>query len=349
MMSDKLNDWVLHAAVLLEGAKAGLSEEVRGEIMAVREQLKTLLDADDELARMSRRETAELMRRVQSVLSERFGALEQGLADRLEELAAILAQGEYTALQTASGADVRPAGQQAAALLKAHPLSVQGLSSEPLLQPFIRKFSENQQARISAAIVQGVAQGLTNQEIRQSIIGTKKAGYADGVIGATMRSADAVVRTGAQHVSSVVRQATAQRNADIVQGVKMVATLDSRTSAICRSIDGKVFPIDKGPRPPLHINCRTSFVLVLKPEYRGRQTAGQRASQDGQVSDKLDYFEWLAGKPAAFQDQVLGKGRAELFRNGGLTPKQFADLQLDKHFRPRTLDELREAIAAYSK
>lgn len=159
-----------------------------------------------------------------------------------------------------------------------------------------------------------------------------------------MRSGDALVRTAVQHVSSVARQAVAEANADIVAGVRMVATLDSRTSSVCRSLDGRVFPVDSGARPPFHINCRTSFVLVLKAEHAGREAQGKRALAGGAVSDGLSYYEWLGKQPAAFQDEVQGRTRGVLFRSGGLSAKQFAALQLDRRFRPRTLDELRELI-----
>ncbi|UNU73275.1 phosphoribosyltransferase [Moraxella nasovis] len=53
------------------------------------------------------------------------------------------------------------------------------------------------------------------------------------------------------------------------------------------------------------------------------------------------YYEWLATQDDKFQDFVLGKERAKLFRDGGLSPTEFSDLQLDKNFKPRTLDEIR--------
>ena len=248
-------------------------------------------------------------------------------------------------MAAAGAADVKTVSAAAlSSLLDARVLAVEGIYSEPLLAPFVRHYADAQKTRIAAVVRQGVAQGLTNAQILQRVIGTKKAGYNDGIVGASVRSGDALVRTAVQHVSSVARQAVAEANADIVAGVRMVATLDSRTSSVCRSLDGRVFPVDSGPRPPFHINCRTSFVLVLKAEYAGREAQGKRASAGGAVSDGLSYYEWLGKQPAAFQDEVLGRTRGALFRSGGLSAKQFADLQLDRHFRPRTLEELRELI-----
>lgn len=42
--------------------------------------------------------------------------------------------------------------------------------------------------------------------------------------------------------------------------------------------------------------------------------------------------------------------RGKLFRDGGLTPERFAAFQLDKNFKPLTLDQLKELEpVAFSK
>lgn len=45
----------------------------------------------------------------------------------------------------------------------------------------------------------------------------------------------------------------------------------------------------------------------------------------GRVPAATTYQEFLARQPAAFQDAVLGKTRAALFRKGGLKLDQFVD------------------------
>lgn len=45
----------------------------------------------------------------------------------------------------------------------------------------------------------------------------------------------------------------------------------------------------------------------------------------GQVPAGVSYQEWLKRQPAAFQDEVLGKTKGKLFRNGGLTLDRFLD------------------------
>jgi hypothetical protein len=41
-----------------------------------------------------------------------------------------------------------------------------------------------------------------------------------------------------------------------------------------------------------------------------------RASMDGQVAQTETYQTWLKKKPDAFQDEVLGKEKAQMFRDG---------------------------------
>ncbi|MDP0212329.1 phage head morphogenesis protein, partial [Glaesserella parasuis] len=61
-----------------------------------------------------------------------------------------------------------------------------------------------------------------------------------------------------------------------------------------------------------------------------------RASQDGPVSEQINYENWLKSKSPEQQDQVLGKGKADLWRRGVIT---FADM-LDQSGRPLTLKDL---------
>jgi hypothetical protein len=64
-----------------------------------------------------------------------------------------------------------------------------------------------------------------------------------------------------------------------------------------------------------------------------------RASMDGQVPATLSFKQFLEKKGAAFQDDILGKGRAELFRKGVLS--DLSNL-LDFSGNPLTLRELKQ-------
>lgn len=82
-----------------------------------------------------------------------------------------------------------------------------------------------------------------------------------------------------------------------VEEYEIVATLDSHTSDICRSLDGKVFKMsDYKPgvtAPPFHVYCRSTTA----PHFKDNFDAGERAARgaDGKtyyVPDDVTYFEW---------------------------------------------------------
>lgn len=200
-----------------------------------------------------------------------------------------------------------------------------------LLKDWVDGMERMRLERLSAAIRMGVVEGQTIDDIVKRIRGTKALNYTDGVLETSRRSAAAIAKTYVQHVSNAAHQKVYDDNSEIVHKVQWVSTLDGKTSSICQSRDGNVYPLDSGPRPPAHINCRSTTVAVLKTWREmginmDEMPVGSRASMDGQVSAALTYQEWLSGKSAKFQNHVLGKGKAELFRSG-MTLDKFVDLQ----------------------
>lgn len=82
-----------------------------------------------------------------------------------------------------------------------------------------------------------------------------------------------------------------------VEEYEIVATLDSHTSDICRSLDGKVFKMsDYKPgvtAPPFHVYCRSTTA----PHFKDNFDVGERAARgaDGKtyyVPDDVTYSEW---------------------------------------------------------
>lgn len=82
-----------------------------------------------------------------------------------------------------------------------------------------------------------------------------------------------------------------------VEEYEIVATLDSHTSDICRSLDGKVFKMsDYKPgvtAPPFHVYCRSTTA----PHFKDNFDAGERTARgaDGKtyyVPDDVTYSEW---------------------------------------------------------
>ena len=201
-----------------------------------------------------------------------------------------------------------------------------------LLKDWFKSLSQDQMKSISDAIAIGYTENETISQIVTRIRGTKALNYTDGILTTNKRNAEAIVRTAISHVSNFSRKQVYMANDEVIKGVKWVATLDSRTTLICSSRDGKVYAIDKVPPIPAHFNCRSSTVPVLKSWRElgfnvDELPESTRSSLDGQVPAETTYQSWLKNKPASFQDEVLGKTKGQLFRKGDLPLDRFVNRQ----------------------
>lgn len=126
----------------------------------------------------------------------------------------------------------------------------------------------------------------------------------------------ALVRTSINQVANTASQQVYEANQDITKKYRYVATLDSRTSSICRALDGREFEYGKGPMPPQHFNCRSTTVPVIDYNTLGftPPPEGKRAAAGGMVPAGTTYGEWLAKQSQADQAEILGSGKAAYFR-----------------------------------
>lgn len=207
-----------------------------------------------------------------------------------------------------------------------------------------QRLNDTTQFDLERVIKNGVLLGQTNREIAKAIMGngTDKGPEA---LSKARRDAMAVTRTGVQTIANETRIATYEENADIIKAIQWVSTLDGRTSDICIARSGKVwsFPdfkpvghnIPWNGGPPAHWSCRSSTIPITKTfaeidgEDRVEPNLSQttRASMDGQVAADLTFDQFLKSKPVAFADEMLGKGRAQLWRDGKITLSQLLSAQ----------------------
>ncbi|MFK5041453.1 minor capsid protein [Glaesserella parasuis] len=190
-----------------------------------------------------------------------------------------------------------------------------------------------------------IRQGLLDGQQTSQMISDVKH-----LMNTSRRHAETLVITAVAKVADNAHQALRDENLDILAGEKHLSTLDTRTSTVCQLRDGLMWDLDKKPidhdvpyqRPPLHPRCRSILQLVTKSwkelgiDGVDEMPSSTRASQDGPVSEQINYENWLKSKSPEQQDQVLGKGKADLWRRGVIT---FADM-LDQSGRPLTLKDL---------
>jgi len=346
-----LTEVVTRHQVMLERLKTGEWNRLREFVQELEIDVSARIAIFDELSEMSMfqlERNRAILRRIIDLPIER---MREAWIAALREIAINEADFELEALRALdTGVTfLAPVPEQVAAAAFSTPLQVRGATGDALLETFFDGFKQSAIDRITADVTLGAAQGLPNADIIRSIRGTVAANRTDGTMERIRRDADAIVRTSVQHVSQTARQATWDANRDIIDRVRWVSTLDSRTTDQCASLDGREFPIDSGPRPPIHVRCRSTTVAVLRPPFDVLERGATRAARNpedrreiDQVPARLDYYSWLLRQPAAFQDEAIGPTRAKLLRDGGLSSRGFADLQLGRRFEPLTLEEMRE-------
>ncbi|MCO6427261.1 hypothetical protein [Nitrosomonas communis] len=184
---------------------------------------------------------------IREIIKEVYDDYEKTWRDSMIEAAKYESEFEKKALDRVviNHEFVLPTETQISAAVFARPLSVEGINNGALLDQFFRGLPDSTIKRVEGAIRLGFAQGQTTQQVIQRIRGTAKARYTDGLMALSKRDAELITRTALQHVSSQARFATWDRNRDIIKGVKIVATLDSRTCLV----KGSLINTPSGERP----------------------------------------------------------------------------------------------------
>jgi SPP1 gp7 family putative phage head morphogenesis protein len=187
-----------------------------------------------------------------------------------------------------------------------------------------RGIAVDQAERFSQVVRQGLLTGEPTPAIAKRLIGSLQFGEEAKTVrqliaagGQATAVADnqviALIRTSINQVANTASQQVYEANQDITPRYRYVATLDTRTSAICRALDGREFEYGKGPMPPQHFNCRSTTVPIIDPDILPPSTTATRASKDGQVPINQSYGEWLSKQPRSVQADALGPGKVAYF------------------------------------
>jgi SPP1 gp7 family putative phage head morphogenesis protein len=216
------------------------------------------------------------------------------------------------------------------------------------LRDWFGEQSRATQSELRRRLTLGIIEGDTLPQLIGRIRGTAANGFRDGIIAASRRHTEAIVRTANNHVGNRTREEFYAENSDIVEKVQFVAVLDDRTTIECAALDGTTWSVGEGPIPPIHHNCRSQRIPIVSAwESLGipAPPAGVRAAVDGVAPATTSYGQWLRDQSVARQDEVLGATRARLFRAGKLTDSK-GNLDhrklIDQRYRPLTVKEIEE-------
>lgn len=343
-MSDfTILDRAIRRQVLLEQVKAGSFLEFKGMLKKLEELVRGKLGGND-ITKWARRQLDTELTLLEGALSEVSKDVKSVWLSQVTELVDLEADYE---LDTLAGLKemmqvefAAPSGMQVLAAVMAEPMQATGVKGL-LLTGFFDTWDVAMKRNLIGAVRIGYAQGLPTEKIVSSIF---KSG---GAYDLTRKQLKAVVHTSLQTAANVARNQIWEANDDIIVGVRIIATLDGKTSEICRSLDQKVFPLREGPRPPFHVLCRTSTIAELNKKYKDLQQGRDRMARNSVtgkselVDGTISYYEWLKKQSVDFQDSVIGPSRGALLRNGGIDANKFGKLQLNKEFLPITLAEMK--------
>jgi len=202
-----------------------------------------------------------------------------------------------------------------------------------------RGIATKSQERLALAIRSGVFSGETTQQIARRMIGklefgdfgplsVKQLAQSGGELTKLANNQiQTIVRTSVNQVQNQASQAVYAANSKVAPKYEYVATLDSRTSPICRRLDGQEFAYNKGPTPPQHFNCRSTTVPVvdfdglqkkypsLKKPPVGKVVTRPTGEGTGRVPQGTAYGDWLLKQDKKLQIKTLGnEGKVNYFK-----------------------------------
>ena len=163
------------------------------------------------------------------------------------------------------------------------------LPNGEVLTKAFRGIATDQAERFSQVVRNGLLTGETTPSIAKRLVGQLQFGEqartarqlvaAGGELTAVAdNQIMSLVRTSINQVANSASMAVYEANQDISKKYRYIATLDSRTSSICRALDNREFEYGKGPTPPQHFNCLPGDALIAPC---GRIAAAYRRRYEG--------------------------------------------------------------------
>lgn len=139
-------------------------------------------------------------------------------------------------------------------------------------------------------IPQGIILGYNPNKLAREIVSKR-------VDGQYYNNAVRLIRT---EYNLILNDATAQGYKEAgIEKYQILATLDSRTSDICREMDGEIIPLKEKEvgvnYPPFHPNCRTTTIPYFEPDEFDTEIERYIKDKYGEkhkIGEDVTYEEW---------------------------------------------------------
>lgn len=145
---------------------------------------------------------------------------------------------------------------------------------------------------IKDTMLTAIHRGTSIQKLSTDLSRRMEVGYND---------AERLIRTELNYIQT---RAAADSIVSAEMGYyQFIAVMDNRTTPMCQSLDGEIFPIvelNQGENaPPMHVRCRSTIAASEDDGKQGRKPVGQRAARDEggkriKVPADMTYRDWKA-------------------------------------------------------
>lgn len=370
-VADKIADSIIKNHIDLDRFAVGVKEKVVGILeKAQQEIIGKVAEIDPDaptITKWKQERLEKLNQKISDILDTSYKEIDGTTMSALKDIAGISGDGTAGFLNAAIGANIFDVTLTPELL---NSIATKTLIDGHIIGEWWQKQSADTKQRLIGQMNQamqqiqvGLVEGESIGEMIRRIRGTK---LTPGVMSVSKREAAALVRTSVHQVVQEVRKETYRQNEDVLKGYEVVATLDKRTTPLCRALDRKQFDMGFKPighsfaypagGPPFHWNCRTTLIPITK-SYRelmaddsplsakkkdllSTTPIGPRASMGGQVQGRIDYNEWLLAQPEDVQLDVLGPTRLQLWKENKLAMQDM----VHQDGRPFTIQELKDSI-----
>lgn len=247
-----LTDASTRHQVFLERYGNGQSKEATELLYRIRRDINARLSRDPTDFQKARLNS--LLMDVEKIAADGFKDIELQQIAATQKLA--VSEGQFSVSLFNKAATIDFVSPTAEALMAATMTSgmVSQTKTALTIEEALQQFGKKKSKQIAQTIADGIVLGDTT-----AVIADKVGGMINTL---HRRQLNTLVHTIANHTSSVARGQVYYANEDIIDGFRWVATLDSRTTIICGSRDGKVFQYGSDPMPPAHWNCVLGDTLI---------------------------------------------------------------------------------------
>lgn len=330
MINDELANEILSRELNLNRFDAELRKRVSAELAKMDNEVLSKLKGD--LTKWNRTDFNEKLKSVRKIIDDYYAEI----ADMTSKDLAGLSQSESMFIENTVNGLLQTDLFDGITKKQADEISAMALIQGALLASWITKLAADTYFRVSSQM--RIGYGSMDKTAVDKVENQMKV---------SRKNTLTLVQNAVHTVAQDARQAVYKKNENYIKGKKYVAVLDNRTSIGCIAYDGSIYDMDNKPigkeslpykELPAHFNCRSHYAIFLKSakEIGSEIPASTRSSMDGQVPQSTTFQDFLEKKGKAFQDEVLGKGKAQLWREGKITLQQL----LDQSGNPIPLKEL---------